>query len=136
MKYSLTKKEAKELIASKLLHYFGVSTEEATDEQFYKAVSLCVKDMMQQGNREFRQKADKSDTKKIYYLSMEFLMGRSLKNNLYNLNLTKVFTDALKDMISNGNQSKVQDNKINDNFYKKESEAYILILKIKLCMYQ
>ena len=65
MKYALTKKEAKELISSKLLHYFGVSTEEASDEQFYKALSLCVKDMMQQGNREFRQKADKSDTKKI-----------------------------------------------------------------------
>ena len=97
MKYALTKKEAKELISSKLLHYFGVSTEEASDEQFYKALSLCVKDMMQQGNREFRQKADKSDTKKIYYLSMEFLMGRSLKNNLYNLGLTKTMESALKD---------------------------------------
>ena len=97
MKYTLTKKEAKELISAKLSHYFGVAVEEASDEQFYKALSLCVKDMMQQGNREFRQKADKSDTKKIYYLSMEFLMGRSLKNNLYNLGLTKTMEAALKD---------------------------------------
>ena len=97
MKYSLTKKEAKDLVSAKLSHYFGVATEEATDEQFYKAVSLVVKELMHQGNREFRNKADKSDTKKIYYLSMEFLMGRSLKNNLYNLGLTKTFETALKD---------------------------------------
>ena len=97
MKYSLTKKEAKDLLSAKLSHYFGVSTEEATDEQFYKAVSLVVKELMHEGNREFRNKADKSDTKKIYYLSMEFLMGRSLKNNLYNLGLTKTFETALKD---------------------------------------
>ena len=97
MKYSLTKKEAKDLVSAKLSHYFGVATEEATDEQFYKAVSLVVKELMHEGNREFRNKADKSDTKKIYYLSMEFLMGRSLKNNLYNLGLTKTFETALKD---------------------------------------
>lgn len=97
MNYSLTKKQAKELISSKLSHYFGVSTEEATDEQYYKAIALIVKELMHEGFREFRQKADESNSKKIYYLSMEFLMGRSLKNNLYNLNLTKTFTSALKD---------------------------------------
>ena len=97
MNYSLTKKEAKELISGKLSHYFGVSTHEATDEQYYKAVALVVRELMHQGLREFRGEADNVNSKKIYYLSMEFLMGRSLKNNLYNLNLTKVFGDALKD---------------------------------------
>ena len=97
MNYSLTKKEAKELISGKLSHYFGVNTDEATDAQFYQAVSLIVKDLMHDGVREFRKKADSVGAKKVYYLSMEFLMGRSLKNNLYNLNLTKVFTSALKD---------------------------------------
>ncbi len=97
MNYSLTKKQAKELISGKLSHYFGVSTHEATDEQYYKAVALVVRDLMHQGLREFRGEADNVNSKKIYYLSMEFLMGRSLKNNLYNLNLTKVFGDALKD---------------------------------------
>ena len=98
MKYSLTKKQAKELIEGKLSHYFGVSTEEATDEQYYKAVALIVREMMHEGLREFRKEKGNREQKKIYYLSMEFLMGRSLKNNLYNLNLTKVFSDALKDM--------------------------------------
>ena len=97
MNYRLTKKEAKELISGKLSHYFGVSTQEATDEQYYKAVALVVRELMHQGLREFRSEADNVNSKKIYYLSMEFLMGRSLKNNLYNLNLTKVVGDALKD---------------------------------------
>ena len=97
MNYSLTKKEAKELISGKLSHYFGVTTEEATDEQYYKAVALIVRELMKNGLREFRKEADNVNSKKIYYLSMEFLMGRSLKNNLFNLNLTKVFGDALKD---------------------------------------
>ena len=97
MNYRLTKKEAKELISGKLSHYFGVSTQEATDEQYYKAVALVVRELMHQGLREFRSEADNVNSKKIYYLSMEFLMGRSLKNNLFNLNLTKVVSDALKD---------------------------------------
>ena len=97
MNYNLTKKQAKELISGKLSHYFGVSTQEATDEQYYKAVALIVRELMHQGLREFRGEADNVNSKKIYYLSMEFLMGRSLKNNLYNLNLTKVMNDALKD---------------------------------------
>ena len=97
MNYSLTKKQAKELISGKLSHYFGVTTEEATDDQYYKAVALIVRELMKEGLREFRGEADNVNSKKIYYLSMEFLMGRSLKNNLFNLNLTKVFGDALKD---------------------------------------
>ncbi len=98
MNYSLTKKQAKELISGKLSHYFGVSVDEATDEQYYKAVSLIVRDLMHEGVRDFRADKGNKNSKKIYYLSMEFLMGRSLKNNLYNLNLTKVFDSALKDM--------------------------------------
>lgn len=97
MNYSLTKKQAKDLISGKLSHFFGVSPEDATDEQYYRAVALIVKDLMHEGVRECRRKADAAQTKRVYYLSMEFLMGRSLKNNLYNLNLTKTFQSALKD---------------------------------------
>ena len=97
MNYSLTKKKTKELIKAKLSHFFGVNPEEASDEQYYKAVALIVNDLMHEGLREFRKNADAAEVKRVYYLSMEFLMGRSLKNNLYNLNLTKVFTTALKD---------------------------------------
>ena len=98
MNYSLTKKQAKELIEGKLSHYFGVDTSEATDEQYYKAVALIVRELMHDGLREFRKEKGNQTEKKVYYLSMEFLMGRSLKNNLYNLNLTKTFAAALKDL--------------------------------------
>ena len=97
MNYALSKKKAKELLSAKLSHFMGVSPEEATDEQYYKAVALILRDMMSQGRAEFSEEADKAGTKKIYYLCMEFLMGRSLKNNLYNLNLTDVFESVLSD---------------------------------------
>lgn len=97
MNYTLTKKQAKELIESKLSHFIGVAPREATNEQYYKAISLIVREMMSEGRAEFSQKGSKEGAKRVYYLCMEFLMGRSLKNNLYNLNLTKVFESVLKD---------------------------------------
>lgn len=97
MNYSLTKKQAKELVESKLSHFIGVSPAEATNEQFYKAIALIVRDLMSQGRAEFSEQGSEKGTKRVYYLCMEFLMGRSLKNNLYNLNLTKVFESVLKD---------------------------------------
>lgn len=97
MNYALSKKKAKELLSAKLSHFMGVSPEEATDEQYYKAIALILRDMMSEGRAEFSEEADKAGTKKIYYLCMEFLMGRSLKNNLYNLNLTDVFESVLSD---------------------------------------
>ncbi len=97
MNYKLTKKQAKEMLENKLLHFFGISTENATYEQFYKAVTMIVRDMMAQGRAELTQKADKEGKKRVCYLSMEFLMGRSLKNTLFNLNLTNTFESVLKD---------------------------------------
>lgn len=95
MKNSISTSQAKKLITDKLSHFFGVSPTDATDEQFYKAVSMIVRDRLSEQNSDFRQTANNQDSKQIYYLCMEFLMGRSLKNNLYNLGLTSVFNDAL-----------------------------------------
>ncbi|MGN0519892.1 MAG: glycogen/starch/alpha-glucan phosphorylase [Candidatus Fimenecus sp.] len=97
MNYALSKKKAKELLTAKLSHFMGVTPEEATDEQYYKAIALIIRDMMSAGRAEFSEEAAKAGTKKVYYLCMEFLMGRSLKNNLYNLNLTEVFDSVLSD---------------------------------------
>ena len=63
MNYSLTKKKAKELVEAKLSHNMGVSPDEATDEQYYKAISLIVRDMMSAGRAEFTAKAEKEGTK-------------------------------------------------------------------------
>lgn len=92
----MTVSQAKKAISDKLSHFFGVDPKTATNEQYYKAVAMIVKDMLSQMNSEFREEANNQDSKEIYYLCMEFLMGRSLKNNLYNLDLTEVFDEALK----------------------------------------
>ena len=97
MNYKLTKSQAKDMLEKKLLHFFGISTENATYEQYYKAVAMIVRDMMAQGRAELSRKADDEGKKRVFYLSMEFLMGRSLKNTLFNLNLTKTFESVLKD---------------------------------------
>ncbi len=96
MKSNISVSKAKKLIEDKLSHFFGVNTESATDEQFYKALALIVVDQLTAMSGDFRDMAKEQDSKTIYYLSMEFLMGRSLKNNLYNLGLTETFREALK----------------------------------------
>ena len=98
MKTAISTTQAKKLIADKLSHFFGVSPDVATDEQFYKAVAMIVRDELSKKNSDFRHTAKGQDSKEIYYLCMEFLMGRSLKNNLYNLGLTETFDKALSSM--------------------------------------
>jgi len=97
MEYNLSKKQAKEMLKSKLSHNFGVTPEEATYEHYYKAIAMILRDMLRPHNNQFVSEATEAGSKKIYYLCMEFLMGRSLKNNLYNLNLIPAFTEALAD---------------------------------------
>lgn len=92
----MTVAQAKKAVSDKLSHFFGVDPKTATNEQYYKAVSMIVRDKLSEMNSEFRTEAKKQDSKEIYYLCMEFLMGRSLKNNLYNLDLVDTFDEALK----------------------------------------
>lgn len=92
----MTVAQAKKAVSDKLSHFFGVDPKTATNEQYYKAVSMIVRDKLSEMNSEFRAEAKKQDSKEIYYLCMEFLMGRSLKNNLYNLDLVDTFDEALK----------------------------------------
>ena len=98
MKSTISTSQAKKMITDKLSHFFGVSPADATDEQFYKAVAMIVRDRLSAQNSEFRHTADGQDSKQIYYLCMEFLMGRSLRNNLYNLGLVETFDAALDSM--------------------------------------
>lgn len=92
----LTEQEAHEMIAGKLTRYFGVSAKEATREQIYKAVVMSIKDLMLQKRQKFYLKTKKAKAKRVYYLCMEFLMGRSLKNSIYNLGIENAVQGALK----------------------------------------
>ncbi len=91
-----TAKEIYDLLGQKMTHNFGVSPKQASDELFYKASVLALLDIMAERRAAFKEEASKQESKMVYYLSMEFLMGRSLKNNLFNLKLDKVFAEALK----------------------------------------
>lgn len=97
MNYSLTVPQIKEAVRDKLSHTFGVSLQNATNEEYYKAVALIVREQMAKGRAEFERSAESTETKRIYYLCMEFLLGRSLKNNLFNLGLEENFRQALSE---------------------------------------
>ncbi len=95
MNYNLTVTQLKEGIRDKLSHTFGVSLQNATNEEYYKAVALIVRELMAKGRAEFTHNAERTGTKQVYYLCMEFLLGRSLRNNLCNLGLEDNMRTAL-----------------------------------------
>lgn len=94
---NLTQQEAQQLIGGKLTRYFGVSAAEATREQVYKAVVMSVRDIMLEKRQQFHLKMKAARAKRVYYLCMEFLMGRSLKNSVYNLGIRDAVEGALKE---------------------------------------
>lgn len=93
-----TTNEVQELILDKLARYFAITPEKATEEQMYKAVSLVVRDILLQKKQENNALIAEGKYKRVYYICMEFLIGRSLKNNLFNLGLTQQFDECLKGM--------------------------------------
>ncbi len=94
----MNKQAIAEELTSKLSRYFAVSPEEATKEQVYKATVLTVRDILAQKSKTFTTEVKEKQLKRVYYLCMEFLVGRSLKNNLCNLGLDRAYGDVLKSM--------------------------------------
>ena len=93
----ITEKDAKKLIEGKLSRYFGVIPSEASSDQIYKAVVMSVRDIMLEMRQRFHIETKAAKAKRVYYLCMEFLMGRSLKNSVFNLGVGEAFEGALKD---------------------------------------
>ncbi len=98
MKYNITQQEIEKQITTKLSHLYGLSPADASYDQYYKAVALILRDMM--SGKFFdvlgSPNQKKKGSKLVYYMCMEFLIGRSLKNNLYNTGLESMVKDALK----------------------------------------
>lgn len=92
---NITDKEVQMLIRGKLSRYFGVSPNEASKEQIYKAVVMSVRDILLEKRQQFHKVMKSKKGKRVYYLCMEFLLGRSLKNNIYNLDLGEAYEKAL-----------------------------------------
>ena len=93
---AITPKEMKDALTGKLSRYFGVSLKEATPEQLYKAAVMTVRDILLEKRNAYHYKMKAKRAKRVYYLCMEFLLGRSLKNNVYNLGIKEQLSKALK----------------------------------------
>ena len=77
--------QIKEELLEKLSTTFGCGIEEATDEQVYQALAMMVRDEVMQRRSISRGVRKQTGSKKVYYLSAEFLVGRALYNNMVNL---------------------------------------------------
>lgn len=97
MAIKLNSKEIGELLTTKLSLGYKVDIQDATDEQLYKSAVLILQTLMTNEFSDFTKKAKKEKKKIVCYLCMEFLMGRSLKNTLFNLGLEEEFAKAFKE---------------------------------------
>ena len=87
--------DVKIAIEEKLARYFGCTAKDASTEQVYKAVAMTVKDILTDKRGAFKNKVNEAGQKRVYYMCMEFLLGRSLKTNLCNLGLSDKYKEAL-----------------------------------------
>ncbi len=92
------KRNVRDEISGKLSRYFGVTYADATPEQIYKATVMNVKDILTAKRSEFNLRVKETGAKKVYYLCMEFLIGKQLSNALHNLGLYDVYSEVLADM--------------------------------------
>ena len=79
--------ELKSALEGKLARYYNVAIADANKEQFYGALQLVVKDILSGKRAQFKKEIKKKQSKRIYYLCIEFLIGRQLKNNVMNLGI-------------------------------------------------
>ncbi len=97
-----TVKFDKELFKRSVLYnvktLYRKTLEEATQQQIFQAVCFAVKDQIVDNWMETQKAYEKQDPKMVYYLSMEFLMGRALGNNLINLQAYKQVKEAMEEL--------------------------------------
>ncbi|MDO4553227.1 MAG: glycogen/starch/alpha-glucan phosphorylase [Bacillota bacterium] len=98
MTMTMTAKEISERIEGKLLRYFGAEPGQATVQQVYRAACMVVRDELALRWKAYHSNGNARNKKRVYYLSMEFLPGASLKNNLFNLGLTEPLRQALSSL--------------------------------------
>ena len=98
MAKKLTTAQVAELLKEELLSHYHTEPADASNKQIYRSCVRICNRIMQKEQAEFQAKSIKENKKQVCYLCMEFLMGRSLKNTLFNLGLTNAFEKALKDI--------------------------------------
>ena len=98
MNHNPNSAEVKELLENLLQRHFGCTAAEASREQMYKATAISVKNLLSEKRSAYKKKVNAAGAKRVYYMCMEFLLGRSLKTNLCNLGLTGSYEKALKSL--------------------------------------
>ena len=88
----------KQALTDKLRLGFGVTPEEADDAQVMRAAALVLRDVMTERGVESRMATRREEKRKVHYLSMEFLLGRSLEKNAYNLGVSGVLREAIDEL--------------------------------------
>ena len=91
----MDQKQISEKLEETLLRRYGCHSDTASPQQIYRSLCYLVNEMLMEKNTQFNRKTQKEQNKQVYYMSMEFLVGTSLRNNLYNLGLEELFTQAL-----------------------------------------
>ncbi len=94
----INKKEFKKSVQDYLKTFYRRTVEDASPQQIYQAVAFAVKDYVVDRWAASQAEFEKQDAKTVYYLSMEFLMGRALGNNIINLKANKEIRKALEEL--------------------------------------
>ena len=95
--HGYTRHRLHKIIEEKLSGYYGLTCENASLSHFYKAVAILTRDILSEKRRDFRLKSKSKRLKNIYYLSLEFLVGKQLKNNIYNLGIENELEEIMND---------------------------------------
>ena len=93
----ISKEEFKKSIIENVKNQYRRTIDEATPQQIFQAVSYAIKDVIIDDWIATQKQFDETGAKKVYYLSMEFLMGRALGNNIINLGAKKAVKEALEE---------------------------------------
>ena len=95
MTNQISRDELRGAIADKLSAHFGVTAENATDEQVFQAAAIVIREIL---SRLHTFDSRTAPEREVHYLSMEFLMGRSLMKDAFNLGIGDALTGALEDL--------------------------------------
>lgn len=92
-----TKREFEKLLKDKLMSECNVTIDAASADQIYRCLAMITRQIMSDRQKQFQSKVLGEGKKQVYYLCMEFLMGRSLRTSLFNLGLNEVAERVLAD---------------------------------------
>ena len=95
MTVPFTTQSLQDALTAKLALNFGTEPGEATDQEMLKACALVLRDVMALRGVQTAKETKKEQKKQVHYLSLEFLMGRSLMKNAYNLGVLPELKEAL-----------------------------------------